>query len=220
MDPILGQIILWPVPWVPAGWALCDGRLLEVGQYQALYSLIGNLYGGTAPNTFALPDLRNKFVLPTQVMNYPGQQGGAPTCSVTATGSGSAMLSLNNLPTHSHLANFTPSGGGGSTDVSVAIPAVSATTATTDIPGTGVSLAKTTGPAADIYSTASPDTTLAPFTVQVPTSAGGGTVAIGNTGNGTAFPIEVEVPVTVATVPPYITMNYIIAVEGVYPPRP
>lgn len=39
MDPIIGQIILWPVPWIPRGWALCDGSELQIQQYQALFSV-------------------------------------------------------------------------------------------------------------------------------------------------------------------------------------
>lgn len=36
-----------------------DGRILEISQYVALYSMIGTLYGGDGVTTFALPDLRS-----------------------------------------------------------------------------------------------------------------------------------------------------------------
>jgi microcystin-dependent protein len=58
MDPIIGQIIFWPLPWIPRGWALCDGSELQIQQYQALFSLIGVAYGGDGARTFKLPDLR------------------------------------------------------------------------------------------------------------------------------------------------------------------
>lgn len=43
--------------FVPLGWLKCDGTLYNVQQYQALYALIGNTYGGTGGMTFAVPDL-------------------------------------------------------------------------------------------------------------------------------------------------------------------
>jgi microcystin-dependent protein len=46
----------------PAGWALCDGSLLDVGEYPALLALIGSAYGGEG-QTFALPDLRGRILL-------------------------------------------------------------------------------------------------------------------------------------------------------------
>lgn len=36
----------------------CDGRLLRVNEHRALYSLIGNQFGGDTGKTFALPDLQ------------------------------------------------------------------------------------------------------------------------------------------------------------------
>ena len=60
MDPLIGQIQLFPYPFAPAGWAFCDGQLLEIGQHRGLYALIGTLYGGDGARTFALPDLKGK----------------------------------------------------------------------------------------------------------------------------------------------------------------
>lgn len=68
MDPIIGQIIDVAFNWEMQDWALCDGRLLQINQYQALYSLLGNRYGGDGMHTFAIPDFRprdaNKNPLP------------------------------------------------------------------------------------------------------------------------------------------------------------
>ncbi len=58
MDALLGQIKLFPYDFIPNGWARCAGATIQVSQAQALYSLIGNNYGGSYPTTFALPDLR------------------------------------------------------------------------------------------------------------------------------------------------------------------
>lgn len=58
----LGQVIAFAGSAVPAGWALCDGSLLAVEQYPALFALIGNDYGGDGA-AFALPDLRGRILL-------------------------------------------------------------------------------------------------------------------------------------------------------------
>lgn len=58
-DTYLGQIVLLPYSFTPRNYVICQGQLLSISQYQALYSLIGPQFGGDARNTFALPDLRN-----------------------------------------------------------------------------------------------------------------------------------------------------------------
>ncbi|GAB2174865.1 phage tail protein [Dongia sp. agr-C8] len=59
-DQFIGEIRLFAFPRVPIGWAACDGSLLGIAQYQALYSLLGTTYGGDGVTTFALPDLRGR----------------------------------------------------------------------------------------------------------------------------------------------------------------
>ncbi|MDP5278793.1 phage tail protein [Sphingomonas sp. DG1-23] len=58
----LGQVIAYAGSQVPAGWALCDGSLLAVAQYPALFGLIGTTYGGGG-DAFALPDLRGRILV-------------------------------------------------------------------------------------------------------------------------------------------------------------
>jgi microcystin-dependent protein len=89
MDCYLGEIRLLPYPkGAPTadGWVPCDGRLLNVQQNQALYSLLGNRFGGTAPQTFALPDLRGRAPLDaTYTADYPlGTSGGVETVTLVA----------------------------------------------------------------------------------------------------------------------------------------
>ena len=38
-------------------WELAEGQILQISQYEALYSLIGSTFGGDGTTTFALPDL-------------------------------------------------------------------------------------------------------------------------------------------------------------------
>lgn len=71
MDEILGTIKLYAGNFVPRGYMECNGQLLFVEQYQAVYALLGNTYGGdwnTARGkmTFGLP----KLTPPDEHMKY------------------------------------------------------------------------------------------------------------------------------------------------------
>lgn len=58
MDPFMGLIRLLPYNFTPIGWMSCEGQILQIMQYSALFALIGNKFGGNGTTTFALPDLR------------------------------------------------------------------------------------------------------------------------------------------------------------------
>lgn len=60
MEPFIGQILLLPYNFAPAGWAFCEGQLLSISQNTALFALIGTLYGGNGTQNFALPNLKGK----------------------------------------------------------------------------------------------------------------------------------------------------------------
>lgn len=57
MDQMLGTIVLFSGNFVPRGWAYCDGSLISPQSNYALFSIIGNHYGGDGHSTFALPNL-------------------------------------------------------------------------------------------------------------------------------------------------------------------
>jgi microcystin-dependent protein len=223
MDPILGQIILWPLNWVPAGWMACEGQELSVQQYTALYSLLGQTYGGNGTSTFKLPNLAGRVA-----MGSTGQVGltpGSSTSTMTATGTGSVTLQANQVPVpaHTHSATFT-STTASSASVSVAIP-VDAASSDNNVPGSASVLGKglVSSSAAKIYSTAAATTTLKPFTASAALPTVSGTVAVGAVNTSTtpqAVPLAVAVPVAMSTVQPSFTLRYIIAVEGMYPVRP
>ncbi|MCK9170932.1 MAG: phage tail protein [Treponema sp.] len=58
-DFLLGAVMLFPYNFVPQGWHLCDGSLLEIQSNPALYSLIGTSFGGDGRTTFGLPNLNS-----------------------------------------------------------------------------------------------------------------------------------------------------------------
>ncbi|WP_426252360.1 InlB B-repeat-containing protein [Paenibacillus pabuli] len=56
-DPYIGEIRLFPYNAGPTGWMPARGQTLPISQNTALYSLLGNNYGGDGKSTFVLPDL-------------------------------------------------------------------------------------------------------------------------------------------------------------------
>lgn len=58
-DGMIGEIKLFAGNFAPQNWAFCEGQLLNVNQNQALFSILGTIYGGDGRTTFALPDLRD-----------------------------------------------------------------------------------------------------------------------------------------------------------------
>ena len=58
MDPFLGEIRLFGFNWAPNNWQLCQGQLMNISEYTALFSVLGTNYGGDGIKTFALPDMR------------------------------------------------------------------------------------------------------------------------------------------------------------------
>lgn len=58
MDELLGVIKHFAGSYAPINYMECDGRLLSIQQYTALFAILGAYYGGDGKSTFALPDLR------------------------------------------------------------------------------------------------------------------------------------------------------------------
>ena len=65
MEGFIGQIIMvaFNTNFIPQGWALCNGQLLSIEQYEAVFALLGTQYGGNGVSTFALPDLRGRTTI-------------------------------------------------------------------------------------------------------------------------------------------------------------
>jgi microcystin-dependent protein len=88
IDPFIGEIGLYGFDFAPRGWALCNGQLLPIAQNQALFSLIGTIYGGNGQTTFGLPDLRGRvpihFGLGTGLTErFQGQSNGVESFMIT-----------------------------------------------------------------------------------------------------------------------------------------
>lgn len=91
-EPYLGEIRLFSLPFAPRGWALCNGQTLNIMHHQALFSLLGNTYGGDGQNTFCLPDLRGRVPAHIGAQITLGKAGGAASHTLTEA----------EMPKHSH----------------------------------------------------------------------------------------------------------------------
>jgi microcystin-dependent protein len=57
-----GVILPFAGETAPAGWAICDGTILNRAEYPELFQAIGTAWGSPDANTFNLPDTRGKFL--------------------------------------------------------------------------------------------------------------------------------------------------------------
>lgn len=89
-DGFVGEVRLFAGNFAPRDWAFCNGQVLNIMQYQALFSLLGTTYGGNGVQTFALPDLRSRVPVHVGYSVPPGlspiqlgEKGGTETVTIT-----------------------------------------------------------------------------------------------------------------------------------------
>ena len=180
-DQYLGEIRMFAGNYAPYDWALCQGQILPIAQYTALFSLLGTTYGGNGTTTFGLPNLQG--MAPMQPGQGPGltprtlgEQGGSPT--VTLSQGQNAM--------HNHaLAGISGAANGAS-------PAGK-------LYGLArVNVSPQPPQALWAYSPQAPDATLNPAT-------------IASAGSAQPQPHN--------NLMPYLAVTFIIALQGIFPPR-
>ena len=95
-SPLLGTIGMFGFDFAPRDWATCDGQLMAISQNTALFSLLGNQYGGDGRTTFGIPDLRGRFPM------HQGNRDGIGYPPGDTGGSRTVSLSESELPVHGH----------------------------------------------------------------------------------------------------------------------
>ena len=167
-QPYVGEILAVGFNFAPYGWALCEGQILPISQYTALFSLLGTTFGGDGKTTFALPDLRGRSPIgadqgPGLSFYNVGDTGGEETVT----------LQVSQMPAHTH--------------------GVMASSNLATLPGPGGNVWAAQSQLL-IYSS-SRTATMAP---------------LGTAGGGQPHD----------NLSPYLTINYIIALQGIFPERP
>ena len=188
-SPYVGQIQAFAFNYAPRGWVQCNGQQLSVQSNQALFMLISTTFGGNNSN-FMVPDLRGRAV--------KGIGTGAGIEPVTwgqQAGAEQVSLTLANLPAHTHTLISGPQAAIKVSSQKGADPAPSATNNTLgalfDSNVTDTNL---------LYNDAAPNITLNTDSTGASLSQSGG-----------------NLPVNVMQ--PFVTVNYCIAVQGVFPSR-
>ena len=166
--PFLAEIKIVSFNFPPKGWAFCSGQLLPINQNQALFSLLGTMYGGNGQTNFALPDFRGRTPIHLGAGFTQGQAGGQEFHTVT----------MSEMPAHPHQLNASKTQANQATLV-------------TPPGGTPNILAAVTGAQ---YGTVQNLNTLTPDTI---TNVGG------------SQPHENRQP--------YLVLNFVIALQGIFP---
>lgn len=105
MEPFLGEVRIFSFGWAPNGWALCNGALLPIAQFTALFSILGTAYGGDGRTNFRLPDFLGGRV-PLGAGQGPGRTDRERGDVGGAIG---VQLEQTTIPAHVHAMNATNS---------------------------------------------------------------------------------------------------------------
>ncbi|HSF54283.1 MAG TPA: tail fiber protein [Algoriphagus sp.] len=184
MDEYIGIVKMFAGNFAPKGWMFCQGQILPIAQYTAVFSLLGTTYGGNGTTTFALPDLRSRVPVgagqgPGLSSYESGQVGGVENIT----------LNITQIPMHTHAAQVKVSANAGTTNNPV-----------NNFPAASQVQIERSGPSYPVNSYADSSTGSA---------SSDSTTILPSGGNQPHSNIQ-----------PYLGMNYIICMEGIYPPRP
>ncbi len=179
MDPFLGEIRMAGWNYAPNGWALCNGQLLPISQYSALFALLGTTYGGNGTTTFGLPNLQGR--VPIHQGNGVGL---SPYVMGQVGGTENVTLLPTQMPSHNHLVGVSNQSGTVVDPTNAILAQGNSGSGRSPVPVTNYVSTAATG-------------TLAPTAI----SPAGGNQPHSN-------------------VQPYLCVNFIIALTGIYPSRP
>lgn len=176
--PYVGEIRCFGFSFAPFGWAFCNGQQVSIADNNALYAIIGTIYGGDGVTTFALPNLQGQVP-----MHWGNGPSGFNTNIGQVQGQATLALTSNQIPVHTHamICGGTLPGGG--------------------VERTATPLTTTfVGPSSpDGLYKSQPTAIDAPFASET----------IGSTGGSQPHD----------NMQPYLTLNFCIALQGIFPSR-
>ena len=247
--PVLASICVMAVPFTFGSfnrqYILATGQDLSINNYTALYSLIGTTYGQTNNTSFKLPDLRGKFVIAADGVNYnAGATGGKSAITLTTAQLPPHLFTVTALPVALGAVTFSTVLPTLSTTINIASSVATGTVSGLKLNVVGGSggvtspsgnyLGKSTSPLVNVYSSATPDAALnagaisggnvsvtvpaSSSVVTFPSSTVAGTVGGTATVSGNTNVVGTGAAIDIR--PPYIALTYYIAAQnGLYPSR-
>ncbi|KAA1156473.1 hypothetical protein EU508_20530 [Pseudoalteromonas fuliginea] len=229
-EPFLGDVEIVAGNYASKGWAMCIGQSLPINDNTALFSIISNIYGGDGRTTMALPDIRGRapigFGKGLGLSNYEhAERGGNEFNNITSE----------NLPPTENKVSLPSS----AQSVSVSIPGqtISGVTGSANIattqnansgePTAGAVLAAVVpggGPDKQekIYQSTAPSSLISignvtVDTFNVPAQENIALTLPANSLEGMVYTPGGRAPLSNNS--PFIAMNYVIALQGIYPSR-
>lgn len=175
----MSEIRMFAGNFAPKSWAFCQGQILAINTNQALFALLGTMYGGNGVSTFALPNFAGRTAMGT------GSGAGIDSWTLgEVDGTPTVTLLNSNLPMHNHAS--------GTETVSIKTFSEGG--------NTGAPSDATLASLQGLYSSQPADTALRPTTAAFSLSVTGGNQ-----------PISIQQP--------FLGMNYIICLYGIFPSR-
>ena len=191
MDPFIGEIRAVGFNFAPRNWAMCNGQILSISENSALYALLGTFYGGDGRTTLGLPDLRGRSAIGF---------GDSPSLPYTPTlpigqnyGTSTNYVSSVNLPSQSSQTIY----------ANAQVPAGISVSGEVDTGGRD--------PSPLLNGLTSENKAITVNLTDTPTAGGSGVNVMG------AFSGEGSVPI--GNCQPSLAINYIIALQGIFPSR-
>jgi len=204
-DAFLGEIRQFTGNFAPKYWMYCHGQLLKISDYTALFSILGDTYGGDGIKTFGLPDYKGRCNMGSGVM-----PGGIYKTMGMKAGNDLTYLTNAEMPPHAHPISdatvnhtLTASGGG---------EAKCQATHGNSVSPKGKTFAAANNRGGDTIYGDADDKLMKAGTLPVNLPVKGNITVSGHTssvGSGGAF----------SNLPPYGVVDYIICIDGVYPQR-
>ncbi|AXQ29313.1 phage tail protein [Solimonas sp. K1W22B-7] len=188
-EPFLGMISIFGFNFAPRGWAFCNGQILPIAQSTALFSLLGTTYGGNGQTTYALPNLQGR--MPMHFGNGPGLSS---RNLGEMGGTESTTLTQAQMPSHSHTATVT---------VTASLYGETATASALN-PLNNMLASPAVGNHIYAPPVAADNKLMAADSIKA-----SGTATIGLAGGNQPFGI----------MPPFLALNFCIALEGIFPSR-
>lgn len=203
MEGYFAEVRLFAGNFAPMYWAFCQGQTMSINENTALYSLLGTQYGGDGQQTFSLPDLRGRVPVGIGTGTglpfvFQGEQSGNEYC----------IMQYSQMPAHTHPVTS------GTTGLIPVDGDVQITMNVNNNPGTNPSPENNfiAGYSGLFTNASSNNDSLASHALNVNTnnlSVNLGAVQASLTGAGQP----------ISTMMPFLVLNYIICVEGIYPSR-
>ena len=173
-EPFTAEIRIFAGNFAPRSWAFCDGQLMPISQYTALFSLVGTTYGGDGRTTFGIPNLQGRAPM------HPGRGPGLTARRLgQREGVETVQLVESQIPQHTHTSIVTVENGG------------------TSITPEGLYSGESSGD--NIYQEEANSSNLVQMKPDSLAHVGGGQPH--------------------NNIQPYLAMNFIIALNGIYPER-